>query len=106
MSDKVGAGEAAEFDSLFDGYESAAGGDRLLLFYVYGDEEDKPLVIRNPPQNLCALLAEWNGIDRRTSGGEEDAEGEWDFVSKWLEARGVEVIAVPSIRLDNYHGEA
>ena len=25
------------------------GDDRFVLFYVYGDKEDKPLIIRNPP---------------------------------------------------------
>jgi hypothetical protein len=95
--------DGTEFEELFDGQGVAANGDRLLLFYVYGDKDDVPLLVRNPPPNLPELLAEWNDLDRRTDGGEKDEAGEWDFVSKWLEARGVEVISVASIRLDSYH---
>jgi hypothetical protein len=80
----------------------AADGSRLLLFYVYGDADDTPLVLRNPPAGLDRLLSEWNALDRRMADGALREGEEWSAVSDWLAARGVEVIAPASVRLDSF----
>ena len=61
--------------------------DKYILFYVYGDKEDVPCIIKNPPENLHALLVEWNALD-----AQGDSTPGWDYVDNWLKSKGVEVI--------------
>ncbi len=72
--------------------------DRYILFWVYGDRDDSPYIIRNPPENLKALLAEWNVLDRQFSDG---VQCEWQPVNVWLAAKGIEIIEPESICLDD-----
>lgn len=77
--------------------------ERLILFWVYGDGEDTPYIIRNPPRNLASLLREWNALDRRNSEGELRDGEEWDYVNAWLKGRGVDIIEpAREVRLDSY----
>ena len=65
--------------------------DKYVLFYVYGDEDDKRLIIHNPPENLRAMLDEWKALDAVLSEtGHEPSD--WQPVNIWLKAKGVDII--------------
>lgn len=83
-------------ETLFEGYEAAANGDCLALFYV---DSDTPFIIRNPPANLRALLDEWTALDHRYVADTLEEGEEWDDVASWLGGRDVEVIHAPTIKL-------
>jgi hypothetical protein len=63
--------------------------DKIILFYVYEDGNDAPWLIRNPPENLNAILDEWKSL------GEDAKPDDWDEddLSQWLKARGVDIFA-------------
>src|ERR1043165_1543958 len=75
--------------------------DRYVFLSVYGDEDDSPYLIINPPHNLPKLLKEWNRLDRLMCDDKPGCE-EWDYVDKWLQKKGVHIIEVKEIRLDDY----
>jgi len=64
--------------------------DKHILFYVYGDGADTPYIIKNPPDNLRALLDEWNELDRHYI--ETDDDSNWQPVNEWLRAKGIDII--------------
>ena len=72
--------------------------DKYILFWVYQDRDDDPYIIRNPPETLNALLAEWNALDRQFCEG---LPCEWQEVNVWLAAKGIEIIEAESIYLDD-----
>ena len=76
--------------------------DKFILLWVYGDDDDTPNLIKNPPANLSALLTEWNTLDRAYMRGEPGAEEFWQPVNDWLKAKGVEIIDAEEICLDDY----
>ncbi len=76
--------------------------DVFVLFWVYGDGEDVPYIIRNPPKNLGKLLKEWNKLDDTADDQQPGAEG-WDYVNVWLKKKGVDIIeAKKEVRLDDH----
>jgi len=82
--------------------------DKFVLFWVYGDDDDTPYIIRNPPRNLGKLLTEWNALDAKMTSDPEgtgDIPEGWDYVNKWLKSRGVDIFpASKEVRLDDYQG--
>ena len=72
--------------------------DKYILFWVYGDKDDTPYIIRNPPENLGALLAEWNALDRQYTA---ELPCDWQPVNVWLAAKDIEIIEAESICLDD-----
>jgi hypothetical protein len=83
--------------------------DVFVLFWVYGDGDDTPYIIRNPPRNLGKLLKEWNALDAKMVGDPEgtgDLPEGWDYVNKWLKKRGVDIFpAKREVRLDDHQPE-
>ena len=78
--------------------------DKFILFWAYGDDEDTPYIIRNPPKTLGKLLTECNALDRKMTAGDDVPE--WDYVNKWLKKRGVDIVeASKEVRLDDYQSE-
>ena len=69
-----------------------AESEKFALFWVYGDEDDSPYILRNPPDNLRALLTEWTELDRRYVEDQPGAADEWQPVNEWLKAQGVDII--------------
>ena len=65
---------------------------RYVLFYVYGDGDDEPYIIINPPRKLAVLLKRWNQIDRDMFADGPLAK-EWDYVNVWLEKQGINIVA-------------
>jgi hypothetical protein len=65
---------------------------RVTLLVVY--REDPPRVILDAPANLDRLLEEWNRLDELYEADQAAGEAAgWEFVSDWLRARGVNVLA-------------
>jgi hypothetical protein len=69
--------------------------DKYVHFYVYGDEDDDPYIIKNPPANLRELIAEWIALDDifMEADGNEESVPEWEPVDLWLIEKGVELIS-------------
>jgi hypothetical protein len=63
--------------------------ENCLLLWVY-DDDYTPYIINNPPENLEALLREWNALDKILSDTGEEPEG-WDYVDTWLADKGVDI---------------
>ena len=76
--------------------------DKFILCWVYGDDDDTPYLIKNPPANLSTLLTGWNALDRAYLRDEPGAEEVWQPVNDWLKAKGVEIIDAEEICLDDY----
>jgi hypothetical protein len=74
---------------------------RLIHLWVYGDDEDTPVVIIDPPDNLLPLLRAWCVLDTQLSETGEEPGG-WTGISEWLKARGVQVVEPQAINLDDY----
>jgi hypothetical protein len=75
--------------------------DRFVLLWVYGDAEDSPYLVVNPPRNFGALLREWNTLDRLLCENAPGAE-EWEPVNVWLSKRGVSILQPRELHLDDY----
>ncbi len=71
--------------------------DKYILFLVYRDGADTPYLIKNPPENFRALLAEWNALDRAYCAG---VPSEWQPVNHWLVTKGIEIVDTEKICLD------
>jgi hypothetical protein len=71
-------------------------------FYVYGDEEETPYILVNPPSNLGRLLQRWNKLDRLMTEGDEKVSAEWEPVNVWLQKQGVQLIEAHAVYLDDY----
>lgn len=69
-----------------------AESEKFVLFWVYGDEDDSPHILRNTPENLQTLLTEWTELDRRYVDDQPGAPDEWQPVNEWLKAKGVDII--------------
>jgi hypothetical protein len=69
-----------------------AESETFILFWVYGDGENSPYTLRNPPENLEALLTEWTELERRYVDDQPGAADEWQPVNEWLKTKGVDII--------------
>ena len=64
--------------------------DKYTLLWIYGDKDDTPCIVKNPPENLRQLLDEWKAIDAKfVKTGDEEG---WSPVTEWLQAKGVEIV--------------
>jgi hypothetical protein len=76
--------------------------DKYILLWVYRDGDDAPYLIKNPPENLRALLAEWNALDQQyTEGQSSEPPVGWLPVNTWLRSKGIDVIEADEIHLDD-----
>jgi len=64
--------------------------DKYALLWIYGDKDDTPYIVKNPPENFRQLLDEWRVIDKRYC--ETDDEEGWQPANVWLQAKGVEIV--------------
>lgn len=74
---------------------------KYLLFWAYGDGNDSPYLVIDPPDNLGELLTRWNALDQLFVADQPLPEP-WQPVNVWLQAQGVNIAPIEEIRLDDH----
>jgi hypothetical protein len=73
---------------------------KIALIYLYDKEDETPIVIADPPDNIEDILMDWRLLDNSFRFGVEPPG--WMPISSYLLHRGVQVVEPVLMNMLNY----